>query len=260
LAILKALRKWRHYFLGGSLVIRTDQQSLKYIMTLRLTKGIQHKLLMKLLEFNYTIEYKRGAKNSVADALSRKEHEVQAISSTISSWITDIETSYEGDQHYTNILQQLLINEQALPHYTTHSGVLRYKGRICIEGHSGIKATYRRIKRIFCWPDLKKSVESFVAECPICQRSKGEHFHYIGLLSPLPIPNLAWSFISMDFVEGLSKSGIKNVILVVVDILTKYAHFLALSHPFTAQTVARLFIDDIFKLHGLPMAIVTENG
>jgi hypothetical protein len=46
---------------------------------------------------------------------------------------------------------------------------------------------------------------------------------------------------------------------VVVDILTKYAHFLALSHPFTAQTMAQLFIDDIFKLHGLPMAIVTEN-
>jgi hypothetical protein len=61
---------------GGSLVIRTDQQSLKYMMIQRLTEGIQHKLLMKLLEFNYTIEYKRGAETSVADALSKKEHEV----------------------------------------------------------------------------------------------------------------------------------------------------------------------------------------
>jgi hypothetical protein len=59
LAILLALKRWRHYFLGGNLVIKTDQQSLKYMMSQRLTEGIQHKLLMKLLEFNYTIEYKK---------------------------------------------------------------------------------------------------------------------------------------------------------------------------------------------------------
>jgi hypothetical protein len=60
-------------------VIRTDQQSLKYMMQQRLTEGIQHKLLMKLLEFNYTIEYKKGAQNAVADALPCKEHKLLAI-------------------------------------------------------------------------------------------------------------------------------------------------------------------------------------
>jgi hypothetical protein len=59
LAILQSLKRWRHYFLGGSLVIITDQQSLKYMMRQRMTEGIKHKLLMKLLEFNYTIEYKK---------------------------------------------------------------------------------------------------------------------------------------------------------------------------------------------------------
>ncbi|XP_015688048.1 uncharacterized protein LOC107303452 [Oryza brachyantha] len=72
IAILEALKHWRHYILGNQLIIRTDQQSLKYMMSQRLTEGIQHKLLLKLLEYDYTIEYKSGKENRVADALSRK--------------------------------------------------------------------------------------------------------------------------------------------------------------------------------------------
>jgi transposase InsO family protein len=70
---------------------------------------------------------------------------------------------------------------------------------------------------------------------------------------------MAWTFISLDFVEGLLKSGNKDVILVVVDRLTKYAHFIALSHPYTAHMVAQLFIDNILKLHGPPVAIVSDR-
>jgi hypothetical protein len=72
LAILEALKKWRHYLLGNQLTIRTDQQSLKYLSSQRLLEGIQHKLMLKLLEFDYIIEYKQGSHNKVADALSRK--------------------------------------------------------------------------------------------------------------------------------------------------------------------------------------------
>jgi hypothetical protein len=130
---------------------------------------------------------------------------------------------------------------------------------LAIGRHSGIKATYQRIRRIFHWPNLRKSVEDFASQCAVYQRAKSEHCHYPGLLAPLPIPNLAWCFISMDFVEGLPKSRNKSVILVVVGKLTKYAHFLSLSHPFTAATVVQLFIDNIFKLHGPHIAIVTDR-
>jgi hypothetical protein len=59
LAILEALKKWKHYFSASSLVIRTDQQSLRYIQEQKLTEGIQHKLLVKLLGYNYSMEYKK---------------------------------------------------------------------------------------------------------------------------------------------------------------------------------------------------------
>lgn len=80
------------------------------------------------------------------------------------------------------------------------------------------------------------------------------------MLEPFPIPDMAWSSISMDFIEGLPKSGGKDVILVVVDRLTKYAHFIALSDPYTVKHVAQVFIDHIVKLHGPPNAILSDRS
>jgi hypothetical protein len=65
--------------------------------------------------------------------------------------------------------------------------------------------------------------------------------------------------ISMDFIVGLPKSGNKSVIMVVVDRLSKYAHLCALQHPFTTSTVAQIFMDNIFKLHGMPHSIVSDR-
>jgi hypothetical protein len=98
-----------------------------------------------------------------------------------------------------------------------------------------------------------------VAECEVCQRNKGEIVKSPGTLQPLPIPPDIWKDISMDFITGLPKSGNKSVIMVVVDRLSKYAHFCALPHPFTASTVAQIFMDQVFKLHGMPKSIVSDR-
>lgn len=95
--------------------------------------------------------------------------------------------------------------------------------------------------------------------CTVCQQAKTEKVAYPGLLSPVPIPEGSWKTISMDFTEGLPRSQSFNCILVVVDKFSKYAHFLSLSHPFTALQVAMLFMDHIFKLHGLPQAIISDR-
>ena len=102
-------------------------------------------------------------------------------------------------------------------------------------------------------------MKKFVRECLVCQKNKLDLAAYPGLLQPLPIPNNIWTSVSMDFIEGLPKSQGKNVILVVVDRLSKYAHFIALSHPFIATQVAQAFLDNVYKLHGIPQSIVSNR-
>ncbi|KAL9447417.1 hypothetical protein AB3S75_014979 [Citrus x aurantiifolia] len=80
-----------------------------------------------------------------------------------------------------------------------------------------------------------------------------------GLLQPLPIPTQAWTEILMDFIERLPPSNGYTVIMVIIDRLTKYAHFVALKHPFTAITVAKAFVANVVRLYGIPTSIVSDR-
>lgn len=95
--------------------------------------------------------------------------------------------------------------------------------------------------------------------CVTCQDSKHDTSAYPGLLQPLPIPEEGWVDVSMDFISGLPKSRGKDVIFVVVDMLSKYSHFMALSHPYTAIQVAQCYLDNVFKHHGWPRSIVSDR-
>ncbi|WVZ96857.1 hypothetical protein U9M48_042440 [Paspalum notatum var. saurae] len=109
-----------------------------------------------------------------------------------------------------------------------------------LDGHFGALVTYIRVKKLFAWPKLKKDVYQFVAQCAIFQQTKVER-------------------LSLDFIEGLPTSKHYNCIMVVVDKFSKYAHFIALAHPFTAFQVALLYMDNVFKLHGIPEAIISDR-
>lgn len=89
-----------------------------------------------------------------------------------------------------------------------------------------------------------KDVNTYVKGCVIYQKHKYDRYPYPGLLQPLNLPTIACISISMNFIEGLPKSKGKTVIWVLVDRLTKYAHFLGLSHPYLATDVAT----DVAKL------------
>lgn len=255
------------------------------MMNQRLVEGIQHKLLLKLMEYDYSIEYKAGKENLVADALSRSpnfktEEKVYCVNMTVvvPSWVQDIKNSYEEDLQAHKIFRLIGTDLDPESNYKLEAGILKYKGRIYVGatadirgqlintyhssafgGHSGMRATHHRIKQLFFWPRLKKEVEHFIRHCPTCQITKSEHIHIPGLLNPLEIPDIAWTHITMDFVEGLSRSNGKDVILVVVDRLTKYAHFIAMSHPYSVEDVVQAFMENIHKLHGMLVAIVTDR-
>ena len=106
---------------------------------------------------------------------------------------------------------------------------------------------------------MLKEIGIFVVRCEICQRNKDENVSYPRLLQSLPIPEQVWIDISMDFIEGFPTSHGKQVIFVVADRLYKYAHFMPISHPYTALDVAQAFMDNIYKLRGLPKLIVSDQ-
>jgi hypothetical protein len=111
----------------------------------------------------------------------------------------------------------------------------------------------------FYIPHDRALVRDWVRSCATCQRNKTETLQPVGLLQPLEVPSQVWADISMDFIEGLPKVNGKSVILTVVDRFSKYAHFIALSHPYTAASVARSFFDGVVRLHGFPSFIVSDR-
>jgi hypothetical protein len=106
---------------------------------------------------------------------------------------------------------------------------------------------------------MKQDITDYVNKCQVCQQAKSEHSKLPGLLQPLPIPTEAWQIVSLDFIEGLPKSNKFDTILVVIDKFTKYAHFIPLSHPYTAISIAQLYFSNIYKLHGLPQILISDR-
>lgn len=280
LAIIMAVDKWRAYLQHQEFVVRTDHQSLAHLTEQRLTTSIQHKAFVKLMGLQYKIQYKKGSTNQAADALSRQQEksENNAVTTCIPAWTANLIQGYADDPVAKDLLAALAVKPDADSNFSLREGLLRYKNRIYvgtntmaqqnilqalhssgIGGHSGITATYQRIKSLFAWPQLKQSVEEFVKQCSVCQQAKIEHTKLPGLLQPLPVRKQAWDIVSMDFIEGLPKSGKSDSILVVIDKYSKYAHFIPLKHPYTAQDIAQVYVDQVYKLHGLPLKIISDR-
>ena len=106
---------------------------------------------------------------------------------------------------------------------------------------------------------MVRHIRQFVRECMTCHAAKNELVAYPGLLQPLSIPIEVWQDISVDFITGLPKSCGKDVLFVVVDRFSKSAHFMTLSHPFTAIQVAQIYLENDFKLHGWPRSIINDR-
>ena len=134
--------------------------------------------------------------------------------------------------------------------------VLQSRHYFLSAGHFGFNKTMELISRDFWWRQMWKSIKEFVTTCDICSRSKIPRHRLYGLLRLLEIPKKPWTSISMDFIVDLPPSKGFDSIFVVVDRLTKMAHFV----PCNKTVTARLFIDNVYKYHGLPDDIISDRG
>ncbi|WVZ51461.1 hypothetical protein U9M48_002607 [Paspalum notatum var. saurae] len=270
LAVIMTVEKWRSYLQRNEFIIRTDHRSLTYLTEQNLHSELQRKAMARLMGLHFRVVYRKGKENVDADVLSRVAHlfALQAVSVVQPVWLQEVLNSYAADAHAQQLLAQLAVSSPDSNGFELVDGLIKHKGLIWIAlrtkiiaalhsspigGHSGTKATYYRLKKLFGWKGLRSDVDEFV------KQSKHELVHSPGLLQPLPIPDGAWKDITMDFIEGLPKSQNCTSILVVVDRFTKVAHFIPLHHPFTAKDIARYFLDNVVKLHGVPISIVTDR-
>lgn len=126
------------------------------------------------------------------------------------------------------------------------------------DGHSGFYRTYRRLDSNLYWMGMKKDIQNFVQKCIVCQCNKYTISTPSGLLQPLPIPNQVCTDISMDFITGLPKSKGFEAIFVVVDRLSKYAHFILLKRPYSERSLAETFTKEVVRLHVIPESIMSD--
>jgi len=129
-----------------------------------------------------------------------------------------------------------------------------------IGGHGGQWKMVELITRNFWWPGVTKEVKRYVEGCNACQRNKNRTEQLAGKLMPNSIPEKPWTHISADFITKLPLAQGYDSILVVVDRLTKMVHFISTTEKTSAEGLARLFRDNVWKLHGLPKSIISDRG
>ncbi|KAI5330678.1 hypothetical protein L3X38_020804 [Prunus dulcis] len=126
--------------------------------------------------------------------------------------------------------------------------------------HPGSTKMYHTLREHYWWPFMKKEIAEYVRKCLICQQVKAERQKPSGLLQPLPIPEWKWEHLTMDFVFKLPRTRNRHDgVWVIVDRLTKSAHFLPVRANYTLNKLAQLFIDEIVRLHGVPVSITSDR-
>ena len=119
---------------------------------------------------------------------------------------------------------------------------------------------YKDLKDHFWWPGMKRDVAKFVEKCLTCQRIKAEHQRPVGELQPVQVSEWKWEEIAMDFVVGLPKTLKRHdAIWVIVNRLTKSAHFIPINITFSLEQLATLYVWEIIRLHGVPRSIISDR-
>ncbi|SGY57050.1 BQ5605_C006g04214 [Microbotryum silenes-dioicae] len=290
LAIMACVRTWRHYLEGvhHPITILTDHSSLQYFQTTKVLTRRQGRWSEAINHLNYIIKYRPGAHNNKADALSRRPDFAaggkaceqpgvvllppSSISATFSpsSEIADlIKSRLLCDPASLRVINDLNRDASLHPDFTLQDGFLLQRHKIYVpdleplkvkflhqvhdsplSGHFGQAKSFELLDRNFVWPGMREFVNDYVRSCDSCQRNKPSHHRKHGPLHSLSVPTKPWSSLSMDHIVDLPPSSGFDSILVVVDRLTKEAHFIPAREDDTSKTLASQFKTHIFRRHG----------
>ena len=275
-AVVHCLRTWRHYLLGSHFVVKTDNVATSYFQTQKKLSPKQARWQDFLAEFDWSLEYKPGKANVVADALSRKVL-ASAVSKPQSQFVDRILSGLVHDKNAAALMslaaegktkgfwceEGLLYTKGFRLYVPRHDSLRREVMRECHDskwaGHPGVHRTLALAQDQFYWPDMRGDIEAYVKTCLVCQQDKLEQRRPGGQLEPLPIPTRPWESISMDFIHGLPKSEGCQTLMVVVDRFSKYGTFIPASKDCPAQEAAQLLMKHLVKYWGVPKTIVSDR-
>lgn len=270
LAVKLALEEWRHWLEGAAhpFLVWTDHKNLAYIQSAKRLNSRQARWALFFGRFNFTLTYRPGSRNVKPDALSRQFSPTDALecgdtilppTCVVASITWEIESAVREAQRDQPDPGTGPPNRLFVPD-SVRSQVLQWGHTSKFACHPGISRTASLLKQHFWWPTLDADVKEYVAACTICARGKTSHRPPAGLLQPLPIPSRPWSHIALDFVTGLPCSAGNTVVLTIVDRFSKAAHFRALPKLPTALETATIVVEHVFRLHGIPLDIVSDRG
>ena len=282
-AVVFALKIWRHYLYGTKSVIYTDHKSLQHIFDQKDLNMRQRRWLELFSDYECEIKYHPGKANVVADALSRKERvkpgRVRAMAVTIQTGVREVilATQLEAVKDENITAERLNGNDKLME--KRNDGSLYFMDRIWVplvgevrtiimdeahkskySVHPGSDKMYYDLRDMYWWPGMKKDIAEYVGKCLTCAKVKAEHQRPSGLLQQPEIPEWKWENITMDFITKLPRTSRgHDAIWVIVDRLTKSAHFLAIREDYSMEKLARLYMDEIVSRHGVPVSIISDR-
>lgn len=270
-AIVRALKHWSSYLAYNEFVLYSDHGALKHINSQDKLSSKHARWAAFIQQFTFVIKHQSGSLNKVADALSRRSTLLVSMRNEVLGFDSFREL-LSSDPYFGPILPDAGVGKHT--DFVLHDGFLFKGNKLCVpasslrlkiiqelhnEGHLGRDKTLQLVMNTYFWPSMWKEITKFVEGCRVYQISKGVASN-AGLYMPLPVPSQPRTNISMDFVLGLPRTQRGNEsIFVVVERFSKMVHFLACKKTTDAINVAQLFFREVYRLHGLPLSIVSDR-